>query len=98
MYSLRKRLHSRCTAYMVINMQPLSSMYPSKHKKSPNILAAFDQLSLLEQLKSFSKPGGFAHFFNDKLEVIAKNDANPIEVYVCSPSLHVFFPPVYRVL
>ncbi|KAF8938002.1 hypothetical protein BGZ47_008769 [Haplosporangium gracile] len=40
---------------------------------STNILAAFDQLGLYDELVSFSKPGGFERFYNDKLEEISTN-------------------------
>ncbi|KAK3848487.1 MAG: hypothetical protein J3R72DRAFT_2759 [Linnemannia gamsii] len=39
---------------------------------SPNILPAFEQLGLYEELMSFSKPAIRSAFFTDKLKVIAK--------------------------
>ncbi|KAF9118014.1 hypothetical protein BGW39_001571 [Mortierella sp. 14UC] len=47
---------------------------------SPNILSAFDQLGLFEQLMSFSKPGRNATFYTDQLKVIATDSGIPAEV------------------
>ncbi|KAG0281208.1 hypothetical protein BGZ95_006034 [Linnemannia exigua] len=47
---------------------------------SPNILTAFDQLGLYEQLMSFSKPGRNATFYTDQLKVIATDSGIPAEV------------------
>ncbi|KAG0372896.1 hypothetical protein BGX24_012438 [Mortierella sp. AD032] len=47
---------------------------------SPNILTAFDQFGLYEQLMSFSKPGRNATFYTDQLKVIATDSGIPAEV------------------
>ncbi|KAG0281210.1 hypothetical protein BGZ95_006036, partial [Linnemannia exigua] len=39
---------------------------------SPNILPAFEQLGLLEELESFSKPSRSGTMFTDKLKLIGK--------------------------
>ena len=39
---------------------------------SPNILAAFDQIGLLDELKDISYPGGPVTILYDNMEVIAK--------------------------
>ncbi|KAF9120293.1 hypothetical protein BGX30_003255, partial [Mortierella sp. GBA39] len=46
---------------------------------SPNILPAFEQLNIYEELMSFSKPCRTAHFFTDKLKHITSNSGFPAE-------------------
>ncbi|KAF8945123.1 hypothetical protein BGZ47_003214 [Haplosporangium gracile] len=42
---------------------------------SPNILPAFEQLGLMDELMSFSKKSRFERFFTDKLKLIGSNTA-----------------------
>ncbi|KAF9125791.1 hypothetical protein BG015_004826 [Linnemannia schmuckeri] len=42
---------------------------------SPNILPAFEQLGLMNELMSFSKKSRFGRFFTDKLKLIGSNTA-----------------------
>ncbi|KAG9061262.1 hypothetical protein KI688_007600 [Linnemannia hyalina] len=42
---------------------------------APNILAAFEQLGLYEELMSFSKKGIYSTYYTDRLEVIATHDS-----------------------
>ncbi|KAK3839486.1 MAG: hypothetical protein JOS17DRAFT_729270 [Linnemannia elongata] len=46
---------------------------------SPNILPAFEQLNVYEELMSFSKPCRTANFFTDKLKHITSNSGFPAE-------------------
>ncbi|KAF9297732.1 hypothetical protein BGZ91_010107, partial [Linnemannia elongata] len=43
---------------------------------SPNILSAFEQLGLLDELMSFSKPSLRGVFLTDKLKLIGKVDTS----------------------
>ncbi|KAF9543217.1 hypothetical protein EC957_001092 [Mortierella hygrophila] len=47
---------------------------------SPNILPAFEQLGLYEELMSFSKKGIYATYYTDRLQVIARHDSTDGEL------------------
>ncbi|KAK3839488.1 MAG: hypothetical protein JOS17DRAFT_798953 [Linnemannia elongata] len=47
---------------------------------SPNILPAFEQLGLYEELMSFSKEGIHSTYYTDRLKVIARNDSTDGEL------------------
>ncbi|KAK5827765.1 hypothetical protein F5H01DRAFT_101972 [Linnemannia elongata] len=47
---------------------------------SANILPAFEQLGLLEELMSFSKPSQGVTFLTDRLDLIGKNEGTPAEL------------------
>ncbi|KAF9543218.1 hypothetical protein EC957_001093 [Mortierella hygrophila] len=42
---------------------------------APNVLAAFEQLGLYEELMTFSKKGIYSTYYTDRLEVIARHDS-----------------------
>ncbi|KAF9114753.1 hypothetical protein BGX30_006492, partial [Mortierella sp. GBA39] len=65
---------------------------------SPNILPAFEQLGLYDELLSFSKPGGgLATFYTHKLEVIATSTSSHADIVGYDP---LFFarPELYDML
>ncbi|KAG0293461.1 hypothetical protein BGZ96_002803 [Linnemannia gamsii] len=64
---------------------------------APNILSAFEQVGLYEELMSFSKEGIHSTYYTDKLQVIAKNDSTDGDVIGYE---HILFarPELYDML
>ncbi|KAG0288255.1 hypothetical protein BGZ96_007959 [Linnemannia gamsii] len=55
-------------------------IHSTEHRNSPNILPAFEQMGLYEELLSFSKPlRGGGVMLTDKLEVISEVEPTPID-------------------